>query len=81
VAIVKGYKEIALLLYNKGAKLEIQDVNADTVLHWAVAMENISLVKFCVEELGMNTEISNLVIYSLNLIVREYSIIVSMYSR
>ena len=53
------------MLFLKKAKVDVQDTNKDSVLHWAVAMESIQLVKFVVEELGVSTEIANAVISSL----------------
>ncbi len=49
------------MLHRKKAKVDVKDQNGDTALHWAVAMESLSLVRFIVEELGIAVDIPNAV--------------------
>jgi len=48
-------------LVKSGAKTDFQDKHGDTILHWAAAMESLSLVKFCIEDLNTKTDIPNAV--------------------
>ena len=51
VAVVKGHLEMAeLLLSDEMSDLDHQDEMEDTPLHWAVLLNNPSIVKFLLQK-------------------------------
>ena len=48
-----------MLLNEKGASVNSVDINCDSIIHWAILMENIDLLKYLAGNFKVDFDIMN----------------------